>query len=92
MQRCLGRCQDKAKETLPASPGDKDIRTAQVWASCRFLCKHSFSRCTALASNMLLCLQGKLAGCYADCAEEYERQLPKLGKDIRSQLRQALSR
>ena len=37
-------------------------------------------------------VQGKLAGCFADCAEEYERQLPKLGKDIRSQLRQALNR
>lgn len=30
LQRCVGRCQDAAQESLPSSPGDTDIRKAQV--------------------------------------------------------------
>ena len=39
MQRCLVRCQDKAKDAMPASPSERDMRTAQVWALSMCVCK-----------------------------------------------------
>ncbi len=90
MQRCLVRCQDVAKDSMPTSPSEKDIRKAQARPSCS---AHAF---LAVVSSVLLlpykidCMQGTLAGCYATCAEEYERQLPKLGQDVRAQLKRAL--
>ena len=32
--------------------------------------------------------QGMLASCAADCAQEYERQVPKLQKDIQQRISQ----
>ncbi|KAK9809831.1 hypothetical protein WJX72_000021 [[Myrmecia] bisecta] len=36
--------------------------------------------------------QGRAAECLADCAQQYEQQVPKLGQDIRAQLQQAAQR
>ncbi len=81
----------QAKDEMPAvSPSESDIRKAQVHPGR----PHPCHRCgvarehgcdTACGAR-----QGRLAGCYAECAVEYERQLPKFGQDVRSQLRRAL--
>ncbi|KAK2079220.1 hypothetical protein QBZ16_002911 [Prototheca wickerhamii] len=45
LQRCVGRCQDAAQESLPASPGDKDIRKAQeMLESCAGNCAAEYER------------------------------------------------
>eukprot|EP01023_Acetabularia_acetabulum_P038343 TRINITY_DN3671_c0_g1_i1.p1 TRINITY_DN3671_c0_g1~~TRINITY_DN3671_c0_g1_i1.p1 ORF type:complete len:149 (-),score=26.80 TRINITY_DN3671_c0_g1_i1:189-635(-) len=59
LQRCAVRCNDMAKEMLPANPTQQDYEKAQE--------------------------KGK--DCIADCSEEYEKQVPKLRKDLEDALR-----
>lgn len=60
LQRCIQRCQDKAQDSLPVQPSEKDVAKAQE----------------------------KLAACAADCAQEHEKQVPKLQAGIVHQMKQ----
>jgi hypothetical protein len=81
----------QAKDEMPAvSPSESDIRKAQVHPGRPHYCHRCGVAREHGCDTACVARQGRLAGCYAECAVEYERQLPKFGQDVRSQLRRAL--
>lgn len=89
--RCVQRCQDVAQEGLSPSSSDKDVAKAQV-RRMRSVVLFFLGLKTHLSSTYSHnCfpshIQDKLANCAANCAEEYERQIPKVQKDLTALLK-----
>ncbi len=60
------------------------------------VCAYASDGCSAVACSQALSLmlliaklQSNLSSCFADCAEEYEQQVPKLRQQTLQQLRQS---
>ena len=98
LQRCVQRCQDKAQEALSTSPTPKEIEKAQVggWGRCGWAgCSSAALPCYPAPASVDVPaglrpspMQGLLANCAADCAQEYEKQVPKLKGDLVARFKQ----
>ncbi|GAB4819062.1 hypothetical protein N2152v2_006108 [Parachlorella kessleri] len=88
LQKCVGNCERKvaiAQQVCNVTMQDFQGRLQRCMQRCQDQVQDSLP--SSPSEKDIAKAQDKLANCFADCAEEYTRQIPRLERDITDRLK-----